>query len=43
MALFIETLQLWLREFTKSDADDLYELGSDPEVTCYNSDPPEPS
>lgn len=38
MKIFLETERLMLRQFTKDDADNLFELNSDPEVTRLTPD-----
>ena len=36
----IETPRLYLREFVLNDAENIWELNSDPEVLKYTGDPP---
>ena len=43
MKIFLETERLVLRQFTEDDADNLFELNSDPEVIRFTSDAEQPT
>lgn len=43
MKFFLETERLVLRQFIEDDADNLFELNSDPEVTRFTSDAGQPT